>query len=92
MFEWYQCDILRKSGQRDFWCRFIAQDPVDAKLRIEAIKKAATTGKLKSFIYRWAYNRYVEKLDIYRVPDTILRLYDLNSSKDVDLFYRKERG
>jgi len=44
--EWYQCDILRKDGKTDFWCRFIASSQKSAEEKIEGFLRGALTGEV----------------------------------------------
>jgi len=87
--KWYQCDIIKKSGDIKFWCRFIAHDAQDAEKRIETLLKKTLTGSIKNKAYLFAAKRYIDDFRITAVPENILAMYDLNKSSDVDLFYVK---
>lgn len=98
-YRWYQCDIIRKNGNRDFWCRFIATSDQEAEEKItEIIKKALkepsffNTGSIKALIRRFIAKRYIADFDIFRVPEDILERYDFLKADETDAFYQKAKG
>jgi hypothetical protein len=91
-FDWYQCDILKKDGTTDFWCRFIAKSEEDAKVRIQRVLKSALTGSLKNRIYQLISKRYIRDYKIFRVPENILKRYNFRTAKETDAFYCRAKG
>lgn len=89
---WYQCDVIRKSGERDFLYRFIADSDKRATIKVFFKVRNELTGSPANNFYYLAAKHYVKTFDIYKVPDTILEKYNLNIGSEVNLFYEKAKG
>lgn len=91
-FEWYQCDIIKKDGKKDFWCRLIAKSEADAKERLQKVLRGALTGSLKNMCYNAIARRYISEYKVKKVPKQVLWRYDFAKQAEVDLFYGCVRG
>ena len=91
-YRWYQCDIILKNGNCDFWCRFIATSDQDAEEKISTTIRKVLTGSIKAVAYRIFAKHFIADFDIFRVPEDILKRYDFLKADETDAFYRKAKG
>lgn len=91
-YKWYQCNIIRKNGNYDFWCRFIAVNDQGAEERITTTLRKTLTGSIKATVYQSLAKHFIADFDIFRVPENILERYDFLKANEVDAFYRKAKG
>lgn len=91
-YEWYQCDIINKIGVRSYWCRFISDSQENAEKYIENLILRISQSNLKNKILMKLTSHLIKEKPVYKVSRTILNQYNLNDSKDVDLFHRQYRG
>ena len=90
--DWYQCDIIKKDGSKEFWCRFIADSPESARNKIKEQVKNITNNRVKNWFYRLLAKRYVKKFKVIKVSDDILKNYNFNKRGDTDKFYNRVMG
>ena len=91
-YKWYQCDIIRKNGNRDFWYRFIATSDQEAEEKITTVLRETLAGSIKAVAYRIFAKHFIADFDIFRVPEDILERYDFLKADETDAFYRKGKG
>ena len=84
---WYQCDVIKKDGQRDFLYRFIADSYERAVIKVFFRVRRELIDEEKTSFYYDACAYFIKTFDIYRVPDSILQCYNLNKSEDLERFY-----
>jgi hypothetical protein len=78
-YRWYQADPVMYTGETIAGIRFIAPS------------------KLSALTRAWAYVAphhlpFVTGFDVNEIHDSILALYNLNSSEDYEAFLQQERG
>lgn len=86
-YRWYQCDIIRHNGRREYWFRFIATSQKEAEQKVESMVFAAAQG-----IYFVLCKRLIDDFHVYEVPEGITRAYNFLKSGETEAFYRRERG
>jgi len=85
-FEWYECYVLSKAGDIDFWRRFLATSQEDAVERNnKAIEKSILSAK-----HKLANKFLVKEYLVQKVSDDILELYDFSTARGTDEFYNRE--
>lgn len=92
MYRWYQCDIVMKNGKKYPWCRFIAKSMTDAEEKLNNRVADSLYGSFRKAFFRFLGKKVISDFIVTEVPDEILGRYDLNNSKDVEMFYERVRG
>lgn len=87
---WYQCDVIRKDGRRDFLYRFVADSDKRAKIKVFFRVKRELIDEEKTSFYYDAATYFIKTFDIYKVPDVITECYDFNKSEDLERFYNNK--
>jgi len=85
--EWYECYVVSKAGDIDFWRRFLATSQEDA---IERNSKVIQKSIFRITKYKMANKFLVKECRVQKVNDDILALYDFSTAKGTDEFYNRD--
>lgn len=91
-YAWYQCDIVKKDGKTDYWCRFIAKSQEDAEQRVISMLRNALTGNIKNWSYQKLAKRYIDDFNVYPVQESVLQKYNFLRQEDCEDFHIRTRG
>lgn len=84
--EWYECYVVSKAGDIDFWRRFLATSQEDAISR----NNKAIDKSIFSIKHKMTNKFLVKEYRVQKVSDDILELYNFSTAKGTDEFYNRD--